>query len=63
MNIKERDLWWMLGVFTLCLLWTILIFPTVEVVVEKRIRKDAVAHGAAHYAVDTNGVVSFEWNK
>ena len=26
-------------------------------------QKEAVAHGAAHYAVDTNGVVSFEWNK
>jgi hypothetical protein len=26
-------------------------------------QKEAVAHGAAHYTVDTNGVVSFEWNK
>ena len=30
---------------------------------EKKAQKEAVAHGAAHYAVDTNGVVSFEWNK
>ena len=26
-------------------------------------QKEAIAHGAAHYSVDTNGVVSFEWNK
>lgn len=26
-------------------------------------QKEAIAHGAAHYTVDTNGVVSFEWNK
>jgi hypothetical protein len=25
--------------------------------------KEAIAHGAAHYEVDTNGVVSFKWNK
>jgi Pyruvate/2-oxoacid:ferredoxin oxidoreductase gamma subunit len=30
---------------------------------EKKAQKEAVAHGAAHYIVDTNGVVSFEWNK
>ena len=28
-----------------------------------KVQKEAIAHGAAHYAVDTNGVVSFEWNK
>ena len=26
-------------------------------------QKEAVAHGAAHYAVNTNGIVNFEWNK
>ena len=26
-------------------------------------QKEAIAHGAAHYTIDTNGVVSFEWNK
>ena len=26
-------------------------------------QKEAIAHGAAHYTVDTNGVVNFEWNK
>lgn len=30
---------------------------------EKKIQKEAVSHGAAHYSVDTNGVVTFEWNK
>jgi hypothetical protein len=30
---------------------------------EKNARKEAIAHGAAHYEVDSNGVVSFEWNK
>ena len=63
MNITQRDLWWVFGVFTLCLLWSILIFPTVEVVVEKRIRKDAVAHGVGHFEADTNGAVRFYWNK
>jgi Zn-dependent alcohol dehydrogenase len=31
--------------------------------IKKKAQKEAVAHGAAHYTVDTNGVVSFEWNK
>jgi len=30
---------------------------------EKTAQKEAIAHGAAHYTVDTNGVVKFEWNK
>ena len=30
---------------------------------EKKAQKEAVVHGASHYAVDTNGVVTFEWNK
>ena len=31
--------------------------------VEEKMRKEAISHGAAHYEVDTNGVVSFKWNK
>jgi len=31
--------------------------------IEKKAQKEAIAHGAAHYTVDTNGVVNFEWNK
>jgi hypothetical protein len=30
---------------------------------DKKAQKEAIAHGAAHYTVDTNGVVNFEWNK
>jgi hypothetical protein len=30
---------------------------------DKKAQKEAIAHGAAHYTVDTNGVVHFEWNK
>ena len=29
----------------------------------KKDRQDAIAHGAAHWAVNTNGVVTFEWNE
>ena len=31
--------------------------------IEEKMRKEAISHGAAHYEVDTNGVVSFKWNK
>lgn len=31
--------------------------------IEQNMRKEAISHGAAHYEVDTNGVVSFKWNK
>ena len=31
--------------------------------VEKKMRKEAISHGTAHYEVDTNGVVTFKWNK
>ena len=37
--------------------------PTSVDRIKKEAQKEAVAHGAAHYTVDTNGVVSFEWNK
>jgi hypothetical protein len=31
--------------------------------VEKKMQKEAISHGAARYEVDTNGVVTFKWNK
>jgi len=31
--------------------------------IEEKMKKQAISHGAAHYEVDTNGVVSFKWNK
>lgn len=30
---------------------------------EEKMQKEAISHGAAYYEVDTNGVVSFKWNK
>jgi hypothetical protein len=30
---------------------------------EENMRKQAILHNAAHYEVDTNGIVSFKWNK
>jgi hypothetical protein len=31
--------------------------------IEQKMQKEAISHGAAHYEVDTNGVVTFKWNK
>lgn len=31
--------------------------------IEQKMQKQAISHGAAHYEVDTNGVVYFKWNK
>lgn len=31
--------------------------------IEEKIRKEAVMHNVAHFEVNTNGVVSFKWNK
>jgi hypothetical protein len=31
--------------------------------IEEKMQKEAISHGAAHYEVNTNGVVSFKWNK
>ena len=31
--------------------------------IEEKWQKEAISHGAAHYEVDTNGVVSFKWNR
>jgi hypothetical protein len=49
------------GIFSLCL---ILIFvDRSSRQIEQKMQKEAISHGAAHYEVDTNGVVSFKWNK
>jgi hypothetical protein len=49
------------GIFSLCL---ILIFVDRSPrQIEEKIKKQAISHGAAHYEVDTNGVVTFKWNK
>ena len=31
--------------------------------IEEKMQKEAISHGVAHYEVNTNGVVSFKWNK
>jgi hypothetical protein len=31
--------------------------------IEQKMQKEAISHGAARYDVDTNGVVTFKWNK
>ena len=31
--------------------------------IQEKWQKEAISHGAARYEVDTNGVVSFKWNK
>ena len=31
--------------------------------IQEKWQKEAISHGAAHYEVDTNGVVSFKWNR
>lgn len=53
------------GIFVGVVLLAIILMATKLNPLEMTIKaqKEAVAHGAAHYAVDTNGVVSFEWNK
>jgi hypothetical protein len=38
-------------------------FTTSPVEIKKKMEKEAISHGAAYYEVDTNGVVTFEWNK
>jgi len=49
------------GVIALALLLTI--FNCNPRQIEEKMKKQAISHGAAHYEVDTNGVVSFKWNK
>jgi len=48
-----------MGILTIILVAT----KSFPIDMEKKAQKEAIAHGAAHYTVDTNGVVSFEWNK
>jgi hypothetical protein len=31
--------------------------------IEEKMKKQAISHGAAYYEVDTNGIVTFKWNK
>jgi len=49
------------GMVILAIIWMATKFSPVEM--DNKAQKEAVAHGAAHYTVDTNGVVNFEWNK
>ena len=49
------------GIFSLCLILTFLNINPRQM--EKKMQKEAISHGAAHYDVDTNGVVTFKWNK
>lgn len=53
------------GIFVGMVLLAIVLMATKLTPLKMTIKaqKEAVAHGAAHYTVDTNGVVSFEWNK
>ena len=53
------------GIFVGMALLAIVMIVTKSHPMEMTIKaqKEAIAHGAAHYTVDTNGVVSFEWNK
>jgi hypothetical protein len=53
------------GIFVGMILFAIILIATklTPAAMTTKAQKEAIAHGAAHYAVDTNGVVSFEWNK
>ena len=49
------------GIFFLTIILTI--FGINPLQVDKKWIREAISHGAAHYEVDTNGIVSFKWNK
>ena len=49
------------GIFSLGLILTFLNINPKQM--EQKMQKEAISHGAAHYEVDTNGVVIFKWNK
>jgi len=49
------------GIFSLCLILTFLNINPRQM--EEKMQKEAISHGAAYYDVDTNGVVTFKWNK
>jgi hypothetical protein len=62
--MKETYLFFISGLFgigSLCILLTIIDCKPRQI--EEKMQKQAISHGAAHYEVDTNGVVSFKWNK
>ena len=49
------------GIFSLGLILTFIGINPKQM--EQKMQKEAISHGAAHYEVDTNGVVTFKWNK
>ena len=49
------------GIFFLTIILTI--FGINPLQVDKKWIREAISHGAAHYEVNTNGVVSLKWNK
>jgi hypothetical protein len=62
--MKESYLFFIGGLFgigSLCILLTIINCNPRQI--EKKMQKEAISHGAARYDVDTNGVVTFKWNK
>jgi hypothetical protein len=49
------------GIFSLCLILTFIDSNPRQI--QEKMQKQAISHGAARYEVDTNGVVTFKWNK
>ena len=49
------------GIFFLTIILTI--FGINPLQVDKKWIREAISHGAAHYEVNTNGVVSLKWNR
>ena len=49
------------GIFSLGLILTFIGINPKQM--EQKMQKEAISHGAAYYEVDTNGVVTFKWNK
>jgi hypothetical protein len=49
------------GIFSLALILTFIGINPKQM--EQKMRKEAISHGAAYYEVDTNGIVTFKWNK
>jgi len=61
---EEIPLFFIGALFGICSLCLILIFVDRSPrQIEEKMKKQAISHGAAHYEVDTNGVVTFKWNK
>ena len=51
----------LLGSVGLCFILVILNCSPKQI--EQKMQKEAISHGVARYEVDTNGVVSFKWNR